>query len=306
MEIRPTLFSLALALIQPAASLASADHNVGPRAAAYTHAHPVVQDDLFPAASGALEISIDDQGEGPSYLELAAQYGELTNQHVAFSPQTKAHLSVARVQLDRSLVAPAAEVQQTFEVMLRQANFSLAIESAAGPRVVRIRSHQTDERNELKEIGQLITADQLEIARRHPAMQFHLVLDLPDTDVRQLSNSLRSMITDPSCSMLLPGGSGSSMIVCGFGDWVHEKAKMLTMLDSMWERTFASRRRLVVALSEAKAEEVAEALGALENSAAPPTQQVWIGVDDQTNSVLIDAPKTRVEAIQKLVEALDR
>ena len=45
---------------------------------------PVV-DDLFPAASGALEIGLDAEGNGPSYLKLLSDYAQLTGQYVTYS-----------------------------------------------------------------------------------------------------------------------------------------------------------------------------------------------------------------------------
>ncbi len=305
MRIRPTIcLSLSLLLLQPPLASASASLVEG---AVQPSGATVIGDELFPAATGALKVVLDDGGEGPSFLELTRTYGALTGQHITFSEETKVRLEEAKVQLDRSLEVPVANVQRVFEVMLRQSSFSLAVESAASPRVLRIRSLESIERSDIKQASKLITAGQLELARRHPAVQFHVVVSLPHSDVRQLSNSLRTMISDPVTAMLLPAGNSTSMVVGGFGDWVFEQAKMLQAMDAAAASAQVERGELIIALSTGRAEAIAETLkGVFSDSSTRRIHQVSIRANEETNSLLVSAPNSRMEAIRRVINALDR
>jgi hypothetical protein len=270
-----------------------------------------VQDDLFPAATGALEIPIrpgkDGLGEGPSFLSLTRQYGALTGQHITYSASTKAELEAAKVQLDRSLTVPPQEAQRAFEVLLRQADFSLAIESAVAPRVLRIRSLNSTERSELKETSKVISVDQLELARRHPALQFQVAVELPHSDVRQLSNSLRSTIGDKNTALLLPAGNSHAMIVGGFGDWVHKQVRMLQAMDAAAAQAHVDRGEIVIVLVSGSAEAMAKMLtGVFTDSGTPPNQQVLLRANEATSSLLVSAPSSRMVAIRRVIAALDR
>jgi len=305
MRIHPTIcLSLSLFLLHPLLASASASPVKG---AVQPSGAAVVGDELFPAATGALKVVLDDGGEGPSFLELTRTYGALTGQHITFSEETKALLEAAKVQLDRSLEVPAANVQRIFEVMLRQSSFSLAVESAASPRVLRVRSLESPERSDVKQASKLITVDQLELARRHPALQFRVVVGLHHSDVRQLSNSLRTMISDPLTTMLLPAGNSNCMVVGGFGDWVYEQVKMLQAMDAAAASVQVERGELIIALSTGRAEAIAETLKwVFSDSRTPPRHEVLIRANRETNSLLVSAPNSRMEAIRRVINALDR
>lgn len=304
MRIQPIIFlSLTLSLLHPGPA-AAGESLVEGRGLAATERF-VAQDDLFPAASASLEIALDDKGEGPSMLWLTRRYGELSGQHITFSAETKAQLEATLVQLDRSLSVPAAQVQQAFEVMLRQSGFSLAIESAAAPRILRIRSMNSPESAELRQTSKLVSTAQLDLARRHPAMQFHVVVELPNLDVRQVSNSLRSIITDSRTTMLLPAGNSHSMVIGGFGDWVHENAGMLQAMDAAAAQV--DRVEVIIVLSSVDANAMARMLeGVFSHPESPPSQRVLIRPNEATQSLLVSAPSGRMDTIRRVIAALDR
>lgn len=308
MRFHPTtLLWLPLAMSAPAvASMNPSPVEPGVAATEATEATGAA-DDLFPMATGPLEIVVGEDGNGPSFLELIQQYGKLTGQHVTFSALTRELLTNTSVQLDRSLTAPPAEAQRAFEVLMRQGNFSLEIESASAPRILRVRSLETGERNDLRSTASRLPMERIEVARNHPAMQFSVAVDMPNTDVRQLSNSLRAMITDANTSMILPAGNSHSILVSGFGDWVHEHALMLRSVDEAAARREAERERAVVVLSTAKAAVVAEALTeAFTDRTLPESLQVRIRANEESNSILLHAPVRRIAAIRRVIEALDR
>lgn len=214
---------------------------------------PVV-DDLFPAASGALEIALDAEGNGPSYLELLSDYAELTGQYVTYSKATRELLADTEVQLDRSMTVAAEGVQHITEVLLDQANLNLAIESAAGPQILRIRDVETEGR-ELRSATRNLSVDGAEMARKHPAMLFSMVIPMPNTDARHLSNSVRTMITDPNTTQILPAGNSSGMIIVGHGDWIHETSQWLLEVEEQSKMKAAREKQ---AAKEQEAREAAK------------------------------------------------
>ncbi len=214
---------------------------------------PVV-DDLVPAASGAMEIALDAEGNGPSYLELLSDYAELTGQYVTYSKATRELLADTEVQLDRSMTVAAEGVQHVTEVLLDQANLNLAIESAAGPQILRIRDVETEGR-ELRTATRNLDVDGAELARKHPAMLFSMVIPMPNTDARQLSNSCRTMITDPNTTQILPAGTSSGMIIVGHGDWVYETSQWLLEVEEQSKMKAAREKQ---AAKEQEAREAAK------------------------------------------------
>lgn len=214
---------------------------------------PVV-DDLFPAASGAMEIALDAEGNGPSYLELLSDYAALTGQYVTYSKATRELLADTEVQLDRSMTVAAEGVQHVTEVLLDQANLNLAVESAAGPQILRIRDIETEGR-ELRTATRNLDVDGAELARKHPAMLFSMVIPMPNTDTRQLSNSCRTMITDPNTTQLLPAGTSSGMIIVGHGDWVYETSQWLLEVEEQSKMKVAREKQ---AAKEQEAREAAK------------------------------------------------
>ena len=210
---------------------------------------PIV-DDYFPAASGALEITLDAEGNGPSYLEFVSDYAELTGQFVTFSKETRQTLAETEVQLSRSMSVGAEGVQHITEVLLSQAGLHLAIESTGGPQVIRIRDAAT-EGMDLRSTATHIDIEGLEIARKHPAMTFSVVVPLGTSDARLLSNSCRTLITDAHTMHMIPAGTNSALLVTGCGDWVYETAQRLL--------AFEEQAKIQRALSEKKRAAEAEA-----------------------------------------------
>jgi hypothetical protein len=63
------------------------------------------------------------------------------------------------------------------------------------------------------------------------------ILDLPNTDVRNLSNSVRTMFTDANTQQIIPVGTSDSLIVTGFGSQVAAVVEMLRLVDEAARRS---------------------------------------------------------------------
>jgi type II secretory pathway component GspD/PulD (secretin) len=188
--------------------------------------------DMFPAATGDLALDWPSDGAPPSLLEVAMKYGQLTGQLVLTEPQHRDLLNAARLPLDRPTTVPAAEVQSFFESLLSTSDFVLMIAREEEPRLVRIQSLQTASRNNIRASARVVPANDLALLRRHSAMLFTTVVDLPNTDVRQLSNSLRTMITDANTMQLLPAGNSTTLVITGFGPYVADMVEQVQLIDA--------------------------------------------------------------------------
>ncbi len=261
---------------------------------------------LFPPAQGALEIVVAEDMTGTSYMDLVIEYGELTDQNVTYSEDTATLLRQMRVHAGRSMAVPADEVQETFEHLLVQSNFCLQILKAEGVRVLEVVSLATAARNNIRASAQYVDPDDLDMIARHPAVIFTTVVSLPNLDVRQVSNSMRTMITDANTQQLLPAGNSNSMVIVGFGDGVAKLAKTLRLIDTAaGESGKANRLQYeVLALKKADAKELAQLLSqAMRLDAEGSRTQIL--ADARTNSIIVTGPAADLADARKLVEALD-
>lgn len=186
----------------------------------------------FPPSSEDLSLAWPADGAPPSMLEVVVQYGQLTGQRMLLSDEARAILEHTRVPLDRPTVVPAKEVQSVVETLLAATQCALTIEHAEQPRLVQVHSLQTSVRNILRSQARAVAATDTAAMRAHPAMLFTTVVDLPNTDVRQLSNSMRTMITDANTMQMIPAGSSNSMVMTGFGPVLADLIEQVRLVDS--------------------------------------------------------------------------
>jgi type II secretory pathway component GspD/PulD (secretin) len=236
MPMHPFAALTALAVLSPA-SLSTAQTYHPPKdvanvpGAAQTTTKAVAAHDLFPAATGDLVIDWPADGTPPAMAELAHRYGELTGQLMVTTQQTRDLLQNARLPLDRPATVPAAQVQSFFESVMFASDFVLTIVREEAPRLVQLDSLQTASRSNIRAGAQVVSGQDLALLRRHPAMLFTTVVDLPNVDVRQLSNSLRTMITDANTMQMLPAGNASSLVLTAFGPQLADWVEYLRLID---------------------------------------------------------------------------
>ena len=142
-----------------------------------------------------------------------------------------------------------------------------------------------------------------------PATLITTVVTLPNTDVRQVSNSMRTMITDANTQQMLPAGNSSSMVLVGFGDTIRDLVDTLLTVDarSAAEGAAANRLNEVIRLENSRATELAgllqRALGlSLEQ---PQASDPKILSDERSNSLIVSATAERLASIKALIAALD-
>ena len=172
-------------------------------------------------------------------------------------------------------------------------------------------------RNTVRKRAVFVTADELEAWAAHPAVLIQTIVSLPHVDVRQLSNSLRTLITDANTQQMLPAGNTSSMILVGFADQV---AHMATMLRKANEAARVQAVEPAVerfALQFADAGQVAASVEALASPILASTQRSGAAVqghvqsalrvlpDIRTNSVIAVALPDAMPVVRRIVALLD-
>ena len=213
------------------------------------------------------------------------------------------------------MTVPTEDVTTFIESLLVQGDYCLTPLKAQGTMLIRVSSLATAARNNLRAGAAFLAPSQIDIARSHPAMLFTTTVSLPNVDVRQVSNSLRTMITDANTQQLLPAGNSNSMILVGFGSSVANMHDTLKLIDSA-AATKARPTYEVVRLEKAKAAELADTVTELISHASmiegqPQGPQVRLHsgpriiADDRTNSVFIGGTPEEIARIKELIVHLD-
>lgn len=216
------LFAAPLAPIAPLAT------DSAPSASARSaHADPFG----FPAPSQGL--SIQAPAEEPLTIhQVVNAYGELTGQTMVYTDETQGFLAGTRLNMSGPLEVPADRVQTTFEALLAMHDFMLVPVTEESPRVIQVVSMQTAQRSMIRSRAIFVDAEHLDAAAQHPAVLCSTVVNLPNTDVRQLSNAMRTLVTDTNTQQIIPGGTTNSLVLVGTGQGVAQLAKMLHTIDA--------------------------------------------------------------------------
>ncbi len=266
---------------------------------------------LFPLATENLVFEPNDSLE-----KLTLEYARVTGQSVLLDEETSTFLTSSRVGLSPGISVPPERVQATFEKVLIDNGFAMHISSASEPRIFSLTNIHTGGRSTLRSRATYVSEDNLDVIADHPALMFSTTLHLPNMDVRQVSNSMRTMITDANTQQMLPGGNTNSMVLTGFGSQVYEFALMLKRMDAEAGKAEAKREmesRLLLErfeLSHAVAVDCPSMLAAVlgpeggEEPRLPEGSRVV--VDQRTNALLVRARADQMEDFKRAIELLDR
>lgn len=214
-------------------------------------------DELFAPATEDLVISWSDGSSGLTLLNVMTAYGSVTGQRLAISEETREILGALPAPVDRATVVPAAEVQGFVEAMLRASYCVLTVDRTAEPRLVGVHSLEARSRSGIRARAVLVTSDQIERMRAHPAVLFTTALDLPHLEVRQIANSMRTLIVDANTTQMLPAGNHTSMILVGFGPEIANRIEQLRAVDRASANARASVAHEFISLANADAAQIA-------------------------------------------------
>lgn len=267
--------------------------------------------DLFPAPRTGFIVPGAESGDAMSMMDLCAAYAEVTEQHLTYEEGTGSLLKSRRVQLDRNLVVEPEELQQVFETLMIGADFAIFPVLSEPTPVFSVHSLQGPGRSNLRSRAISIDPENTAILEKHPAVIFQTMLHLPNVDTRQLSNAMRTMITDANTQQLLPAGNSNSLLMLGFGVQLADLRSMLLAIDAASGLSIESYKAAVevVKVEHADAEDLAKILMAV--FGPPPSNDVQragstlILADERTNSIVARATKAEMAQIKELMVQLD-
>ncbi len=260
--------------------------------------------------------------ESMSLYKFAQACQQVTGLKFTWGEDTESLLKQRQVRLIGTMEVPKERFYKFFQVMMIISEFVCTEIGESDIMVIKIDSLQGAGRSNLRATAIYVTPDKLADYADQPATLITTVVTLPNTDVRQVSNSMRTMITDANTQQMLPAGTSNSMVLVGFGSNVVAMANMLNIIDEASKVTIPEPVFDKVTLEYASADEVQPIIEELLEAANQTrTQQAQgaqgqlpgrnnageakITVDARTNSLLITALPDDMPRIKELIAQLD-
>jgi hypothetical protein len=195
--------------------------------------------DLFPQPTTAISIAVGP-GEDMKLEKLLDEFSKSTGLTLLIGPETRAVLQRSTTGLNRSVDIPASEVYPVVETILISNELVLLPMHDREPRIASVASLR-EGRGVLRNAAVFVLAKDITAYARHPAVLVSTVVDLPHTDVRTLSNSMRTMFTDANTQQIIPVGNSNSLILTGFGTNIASIVRMLQEVDEVAKRDMAEQ-----------------------------------------------------------------
>ncbi|MFN0243122.1 MAG: secretin N-terminal domain-containing protein [Planctomycetota bacterium] len=274
-------------------------------------------------------VNFDETG-GDESLNLEAFVKicqEATGINFTYAKETEAPLRQAKLRMFGPKRIPKADFYNFFQIMMIINDF---VCTKIGPEhlsvVVISPLSGASGRPTLRGEAVYVEPDELERYEDQPAILITTVVDLPSTDVRTLSNSMRSMFQDANTQQIIPVGNTNSLIITGFGSNVAAIVKMLKFVDDAAHSVNQIVPQFeVIKLEYASPEDIAETLSELleasrralqsrgqQQAAQGVTSQIPGGqneakilVEPRTRSLLVMAMPDDLPRIKELVARLD-
>ncbi|MEZ6013619.1 MAG: secretin N-terminal domain-containing protein [Planctomycetota bacterium] len=271
-----------------------------------------------------LNFAQGNASDSMTLLQFVDACEQVTQLNFTWNTETEQFLSNAKLRLLGPKEVPKDRFYSFFQVMMIINDFVCTEIGDKDISIIQIDSLQTSRRNTIRSQSLYVAPEDLEKYADQPATLITTVIDLPNTDVRQVSNSMRTMITDANTQQMLPAGNSTTMVLTGFGSTTVALARMLKIIDEASKVTpivpVFERIPLEFAVADDVASIVEELLNAASrvarNSGGNPAQGVSaplqqgqgeakIMVDTRANALLVMAMPTDMPRIRELVAELD-
>jgi hypothetical protein len=177
-------------------------------------------DRLFPVPTEPLRIPAmtEPKKAGLTSLEeLVIEMERITSIRFVLDNETRMILSRISPGNLQDLVVPPDRVWPVFEALLCERDFCLGFVSTEAPIILSVFSAQPQAgrfSSPRQHAVQVATGD-LPKWLDHPAFLISTTVQLNDLNVRDLSNSMRQMFTDPSSQQIIPLGNSNSVMLFG-------------------------------------------------------------------------------------------
>ena len=199
---------------------------------------PPAQGDLFFRAGGE---------DGTSLLAALSAVAEASGAHLQMDAVTARRLRETALGFDRDLTVPAADAWAVIGQALLQADYALALVNRGEMTVLAVRS--VGRPTALGMAYTRISADELSLAKGHPAVLFEVNLALSALDSRTLNNHLRGLHEEDHFTRTSSLG-GRDLLIRGVGSEVFSLASFCIESDERAMRRAVEEERKLAADSK--------------------------------------------------------
>lgn len=310
----------------PPASPPPAGQNVAPAGSTSRSKIPPIQD-----VGNEYVLTFDETGaEDALTLEAFVKIcQETTGLNFTYTDETRSDLNKKKLRMFGQKRIPKTDFYSFFQIMMIINDF---VCSRIGPEhlsviVISSMGQSGNRGGNLRSEAVYVLSEDIERYADQPATLVTTVIDLPNTDVRTLSNSMRTMFTDANTQQIIPVGNSNSLVITGFGSHVASIVKMLRFVDeASGNAGNVSPEFAVIPLEYASPEDLAETLGDLLDASKRASQvraqgnaqatgvtgalqqnqgEAKILTDARTSSLLVMAMPEDMPRIKDLVARLD-
>ena len=191
--------------------------------------------EIFPTPKEGLVINVDksDRDKNANLEQLLAEFSRVTGIALQYSKETATVLKQVPTGLNQTVNVPPSEVYRIVETLLYANDFVAVHLSDKEPRIWLVMSLNAGGGRGgpmLRSDARVVPENDLAAWEPHACTLVTTMIDLPNTDVRTLSNSMRTMFTDANTQQIIPVGT-SSLIITGFAPNVAGLVHMLHLVD---------------------------------------------------------------------------
>jgi type II secretory pathway component GspD/PulD (secretin) len=276
--------------------------------------------DVYSQAAKDLHLVFDENSKTLTIYDVLVAYGELTDQNFTFTDDVRSYLTASKLNLTHSQVIPKDNVQSWVEHLLSENDFLLDPLTGQGPHLIAVTHAGFLQGGGRTPSAIAVPVEELDRWGDHAATVISTVVTLSNLDVRQLLNSMRTMIGNAYLPTLLPAGNSNSLYISGRAPWVVEMAQMLQTINSAAKTSHRAdpaqemqilRFPLEYAHAGSAAELVEELILSMvvrRNPASTTTIQagpVRVLADPRTNALLATVKPELVEQLKQAVALID-
>jgi hypothetical protein len=170
---------------------------------------------------------------GLSLWDLLAELERDTATHLVADKGIRDYLEGWPITLSRPMEVPAAARWSVAETYLAEAGGAFEELRRADPRLLAVRMPNQGGRQASPGVEpRFVPLDRVPSVAEYPASTISTTVHLPNADVRNLANSMRSLMTDTTQLSMVPGGNTDSMVVRGRAPRVAETCALLLAIEA--------------------------------------------------------------------------
>lgn len=158
----------------------------------------------FPEAKSGISIR-----PGDTLHSVMEAYGKASKLEIMIGAEERIYAKEVYLGITGKLDIPADRLHETMAALVQALDWNLIPWTSEAPWMVQLTGHN-GRRNGAMRVP--LAAEDIEAAAEYPAFVFTTLVELEHVDVRQLSNSMRSLLSDGT-QAILPAGISNTMVV---------------------------------------------------------------------------------------------